>query len=252
MLLRGSATARMYDGQGPMWVALHGLMDSSAVWSDPRLPRPLFAPDLPGWGGTPAIASQVEIWIDWLRETVHEYKVQDFYLIGHSLGGGLALAAAEKLRPRGILLVAPLGIGTTRLPGALLRARPLLRHGAHRAMHLPFLTGAVYNTLFSEKKLPADLQNRLQSQSEEIVHGALHAMPVVNELSRRSPVWDGPVEILWGEKDHILRIEENRLRGLPGASVRMLPDCGHDLVREDPSAIQNAAVRLLRQSEPVL
>lgn len=245
MILQGSSSsARIFDGEGPLWVALHGLMDSSAAWNNQNIPGSLLAPDLPGWGGTPGVPGQTDIWVDWLRQALREYGVSDFYMIGHSLGGGLALAAAEKLQPRGILLLAPLGIGVSRLPGTLLRARPLLGRGAHHAMRVPFLTNAVYHTFFSQKKMPKDLRKRINEHSEAIVRGSLEAMPVVEDLSKRTPLWGGPVEILWGKQDRILRLQADRLQGLPGAQLQML-DCGHDIPREDPRAISEAACRLL-------
>lgn len=64
----------------------------------------LLAPDLPGFGGQPAPAGfdySVRAYADWVAAYVARYAVTDFTLLGHSMGGKIALALAAR-QPAGL------------------------------------------------------------------------------------------------------------------------------------------------------
>jgi len=89
-------------GQGPHVVLLHGFLESAKVWDD--LVRNLsteftfIMPDLPGHGDSPSFApthgmKEIAGLISAILETE---KVKDFVLVGHSMGGYVALALASQ------------------------------------------------------------------------------------------------------------------------------------------------------------
>jgi pimeloyl-ACP methyl ester carboxylesterase len=64
----------------------------------------LFAPDLPGFGAQPAPAEfnySVEAYTDWIADYIRQCDATDYTLIGHSMGGKMALALAAR-RPVGL------------------------------------------------------------------------------------------------------------------------------------------------------
>jgi pimeloyl-ACP methyl ester carboxylesterase len=100
----------------PLLVGLHGWLLSGRVWLPLQrqlAPRwQLLAPDLPGFGGTsrprrlqPTLASYGRWLAEWVRAQAQDRPV---VLLGHSLGGSIALHAAPRLRSqlRGVVQIA--------------------------------------------------------------------------------------------------------------------------------------------------
>lgn len=89
-------------GNGPVLVLLHGFCESNSLWNffSSGLSKyyRVICPDFPGYGETPFL--QDEISIEELAEHVHtllnDLKISVCTLIGHSLGGYVSLAFAEK------------------------------------------------------------------------------------------------------------------------------------------------------------
>jgi pimeloyl-ACP methyl ester carboxylesterase len=90
----------------PLLVGLHGWLLSGRVWLPLQrqlAPRwQLLAPDLPGFGGTPrprrlqpTLASYGRWLAEWVRARAEDRPV---VLLGHSLGGSIALHAAPRLQ----------------------------------------------------------------------------------------------------------------------------------------------------------
>jgi 3-oxoadipate enol-lactonase len=126
-------------GTGEPLVLLHGLATTSRIWShvapELRRTRRVIAVDVPGFGGSPAVGPGFDLQTvaDHIADGLAARGVPAPYdLVGHSLGGGLALsiAAARPSDVHRLVLVAPAGLSRP-LPGGLAR---LLGIGAHGAL----------------------------------------------------------------------------------------------------------------------
>ncbi|WP_242920952.1 alpha/beta fold hydrolase [Pontibacter liquoris] len=92
-------------GTGDALVFLHGFCESKEVWTD--FMRPLqqqfrtVALDLPGFGAnTHAVSSYtMESMADDVKRQLDELGIQKYLLIGHSMGGYVSMAFAEKYGP---------------------------------------------------------------------------------------------------------------------------------------------------------
>lgn len=89
-------------GKGPAVVLLHGFCEDSRVWEDFKLDLieekfRVVVVDLPGFGASDVIQ---DITIEGMAESVQavldSLKLEKIILIGHSMGGYVALALAEK------------------------------------------------------------------------------------------------------------------------------------------------------------
>jgi pimeloyl-ACP methyl ester carboxylesterase len=72
----------------------------------------LLAPDLPGFGDEPAPAGfdySVDSYADWVAAYGREQQLDEYVLVGHSMGGkiALALAARQPTGLRGLVLLSP-------------------------------------------------------------------------------------------------------------------------------------------------
>src|SRR6476620_9667148 len=88
-------------GVGIPVMLVHGFGEDGSIWenqiSELSLKYKLIVPDIPGSGESARLEQgTMEIYADVLDEIVCEEGLQSFVLIGHSMGGYIALAYAEK------------------------------------------------------------------------------------------------------------------------------------------------------------
>lgn len=87
-------------------VLLHGFMENLTIWDDMERylseDFQLVKVDLPGFGKSESIAKiqTMEIIADEVEKLMHYLEVTNFHLLGHSMGGYVALAFAEKYPQR--------------------------------------------------------------------------------------------------------------------------------------------------------
>jgi pimeloyl-ACP methyl ester carboxylesterase len=92
------------QGNGPALILLHGFGEDGSVWVnqfDAFKGYRLLVPDLPG-SGKSALPEHMSM--ESLADTIHEWMdvaaIEDAVMIGHSMGGYIALAFAEKYPER--------------------------------------------------------------------------------------------------------------------------------------------------------
>lgn len=182
-------------------------------------------------------------------------------IIGHSLGGGIALLTAlESMdqgedRLQGLVLVAgaaypqsmPRYIGLARVPllgEAMLQLIPsrwLIRKVLHEICYAPESTSESQVEAYS-----APLRSRAGRYG--LIRMARQIIPEgVDEITGRFRDIRVPTLLLWGREDPIVRLEiaERLERELPDATLVVLDRCGHDPPEELPEASLDAVRRFL-------
>ena len=130
--------------RGTPLVLLHGGgLDSALVSYGAVLPmlgadRPVYAPDLPGFGasGRPDAPYTLQWYIDILEGLADTLNLKQFDLGGLSLGGGIALGYAlqHPSHVHRLVLIAPYGL-TNRIPSARLSAWLIRRPGLYAKLN---------------------------------------------------------------------------------------------------------------------
>ena len=242
-------------------VLVHGVGSSSATW-DAVVPRlveagvEVITVDLPGHGRSAkergdyslgALASTV-------RDLLDHLGVERCILVGHSLGGGIAMQFAYQFpnRTNGLVLVASGGLG--REASALLRAASLpgaelvLRLVAHRrtvrvlaasGRVLGFLRGT--GPLLDDESLSTlhELGDRATrgaflSTLRQVVDVSGQRVSAVAKLPTASHL---PTMLVWGDRAPIIPIEHGRaaVALLPRGRLVVFPGAGHEPHRYDPA-----------------
>lgn len=119
-----AATFRHDAGRGPALICVHGSADNHHVYDrllDAMPDRERYAINLPGRAGTEGAALENVAEMEAFLSRFIEAEVQgDYLLVGHSLGGGVAIEhalASRSERLKGIVLLAT---------GARLRVHPMI------------------------------------------------------------------------------------------------------------------------------
>ncbi len=242
--LPGGPAAYVDEGEGPVIVLVHGLPGSAR---DFRWLAPCLAPslrvirlNLPGAPGTPvrtAPGSTLRARGDFVVAMADALGLDRFVVLGHSFGGGAAVAAAEALgeRARGLALLAALG---TR------------RHRSVRRSW-PRLTWALLRTPVVGARLYPRMRQGFHRAGFRGVDDAtmLHTMGVIARTSwaehgarvRRLRV---PTFVSWTEDDHFLEPEVCRelAEACPAGPRLAFPDGGHNLQKSRAIEIAEALV----------
>ncbi len=258
VLLHGQRIGYRAEGRGSVLVLLHGIAGTSATWDDliPRLSgrHRVLAPDLLGHGesakpeGDYSLGAYANVLRDFLEVLGHERAT----LVGHSLGGGIALQFAYQFPDRceRIVLVSSGGLGR--------EVHPLLRAAALPGAEvvLPWLSvaarqsvGRVVHALGSlGLRASADLEESWRSFVSLEEPGArrafLHTVRGIIDLhGQRVSANDRlylaaglPTLILWGEKDRLIPVRHAREahERIPGSRLEIFPGAGHFSWRDEP------------------
>jgi pimeloyl-ACP methyl ester carboxylesterase len=256
---RGVRLRTWQRGEGRPLLLVHGLGGAAWNFSElvPLLPgRRLLIPDLPGHGASAALPAAVSVagYADALADTLAE----PVDVLGHSLGGVVALRLAER-RPdlvRSLVLAAPAGISSSsRVAEVLITLTGIVQPGkvagrrvdriarSPRLRHLVFGTFEVANPeLLSERAVHGLLRGTTLHTDSFSAGRALVAEDPREDLGRVRC----PVLVLFGARDRQVPIEDGfeyarRLR----APIRVIADCGHLLISERPDVCARAALELI-------
>jgi pimeloyl-ACP methyl ester carboxylesterase len=242
-------TGRRWAGHGDPLVLIHGLFDSSEGWTDlaARTGRPCLAIDLPGFGGSdlPA-APRIESYADDVAFALGALGVRGATLVGHSLGGAVAAAVAERSSSvASLVLVAPAGFG--RIPVAEMLTLPGIIDLATLALPLalvnPLVVSASYAAFVGRGRLPdRRLVARLRSGAAHAPRGvraAVLAIAASGREDQRRLHFGGRVGVLWGSDDALVPVSHAAgvRTAFPQAEVDLRPGMGHHPQQEHLAAL---------------
>lgn len=244
-------------GAGPPVVLLHGQPGDHHDWDDVVAAlgggvRTL-APDRPGYGRTGGPAGGFAANADALVGLLDERGLPGATLVGHSWGGGVAIAAAVRhpARVSGLVLVSSVGgdrSGSTldRVLGAPV-VGPMLAFGglaALRAARVRRLLAPVTapGNPAAMESLPAGWLSSWRSFVAE-ERGMLRELPA---LAGGLAGVVAPAVVVIGGADRVVppASQERLAASLPGAQAVRVPGCGHLLPREAPDAVAAAIVQV--------
>jgi pimeloyl-ACP methyl ester carboxylesterase len=242
--------AQRWRGSGDHAVVLlHGLLDSSEGWRQlcERTRGTMIAFDLPGFGHSDAPSEgSISGYASDVADGLAALGVERFTLVGHSLGGAVATALAERLANRvtGLVLLAPAGFGRIHLAEAVSvpGVRTLVQSALPLALSSRWAVTAGYLTMVTNGRMPErDLVSRVTSHGRILVDGAREGTRAVVEAGRgrdafhrRRVAYDGPVFAVWGDRDRLVPASHRRgvERALPQATIEIWQGMGHHPHRE--------------------
>ena len=261
-------------GKGSLVVLLHGIAGSSATW-DKIIPRleaqhTVIAPDLLGHGESakPSGDYSLGAYANLIRDLLEALGQGPGTIVGHSLGGGVALQFAYQFPERceRLVLVSSGGLGrevhailrAAVLPGAELVLPWLASVAAHGmgtlikgmeklGLHESADLGEAWRSFVSLEQ-PEARRVFLQTVRSVIDLGGQH-VSAEDKLYLSEGM---PTMIVWGDRDplipvtHALRTQQL----IPGSRLEIFPGAGHYPYLEDPERFATLLLDFIRTTKP--
>ena len=272
--LHGRSVSYLGGGEGPVLLLIHGMAGTCDNWRGVLEPlahsHTVIAPDLPGHGlsaggrGDYSLGSLATGLRDLLLTLGHERAT----LVGHSLGGGIAMQFAYQFPEmvERLVLVSSGGLGpevspvlrAAALPGAEIFISATARAGQAAG-------GVIGRGLSALGLRPgpdvAEVARGYASLAEPRRRKAFLATlrSVVGTEGQRVSAADRlylaeavPVLIVWGARDPIIpaRHGEDAHRALPGSRLEIFEGAGHMPQLEQPGHFIAVLERFLTENEP--
>ncbi|MGW0425418.1 alpha/beta fold hydrolase [Streptomyces sp. NPDC003015] len=250
------------QGAGQPVVLLHGLGYHRQTW-DPVMPlltgqREVIAVDLPGFGQSPdldpGVPRDLETAVAWLESVFTALGIERPHVVGHSLGGLIALRLGQAGLARSVTALAPAGFWT----GVERRYAYAVLHAARQVVRLlPQLAlEALVRTAPARAVLTGTLYGRPGLCPPQAVVAALRtlrdsaAFQATLRAGRAPDLFTGdipgvPVTIAWGTRDRLLPPRQAaRARAMiPNARLVALPGCGHVPTLDAPELVAQVILR---------
>lgn len=258
-VIAGDAVLHVADsGKGEKCVVLlHGYLESMYVWDDFL---PLLTPrvrvvtvDIPGHGISDAIAEihTMELMADTLRDMLDAMGIERVTMVGHSMGGYIALAFCEKYPERldGVVLLSSTPNADTDEKRENRRREIALVRAGKKDM----LATVAPEAGFAEQNRKRlrdyieDLVEQVHMTDEDGIVALLEGMIArkdQNEMLRQSAVRQ---LFILGKKDGYIPVEvaEAFIAKNPQAEVVWLEESGHMGFIEEPAACAEALLRFV-------
>ncbi|WP_460448214.1 alpha/beta fold hydrolase [Alsobacter sp. SYSU BS001988] len=241
---------RPFDPALPTVVFIHGAGMDHTVWAlqtrwFAHHGRSVLALDLPGHGAsTGAPLAGVPAMADWAVGVLDALGVANAAVVGHSMGGLVALDAAarhpERVRAVGLVGTA----GVVPVSADLLAAA---ERNERRAIDMVSLWGHGPRAGLGGCAVPGlwmagDGTRLLERAAPGVLHADLAACDAYRDGLARAAALRCPAVLVLGERDQMTPAKAGRALGdaIPGARTVVVPKAGHMLMIEEPDAVLDA------------
>jgi pimeloyl-ACP methyl ester carboxylesterase len=274
LTIHGRPVTYVGAGEGPVLLLIHGMGGTCENWSEVIEPlarqHTVIAPDLPGHGasgpggGDYSIGALAAGLRDLLLSLGHERAT----LVGHSLGGGIAMQLAYQFPEmlERLVLVSSGGLGpevsvvlrAAALPGADAfiaataglgtRVGSTLARGLSAVGLRPNADVAEVARGYASLTDP-DRRAAFLATLRSVVGTGGQRVDAADRLYLAEAV---PVLIIWGARDSIIPVRhgEDAHDAIPGSRLEIFDDVGHLPQVEAPGRFIAALERFIRETEP--
>lgn len=221
---------------GPPVVFVHGAGGTHQHWlyQVRNLPHsPTYAPDLPGHGRSEGQGrDSITAYGDWLVAFLNAVGEGQAVLVGHSMGGAIAMDVALRHAER----VAGLGLVAT---GARLRVAPAIFEGIRQDPEAA--VRLICDFAFGPETPPETVRlgrRQMGAIPPEVLHGDFAACDAFSVMDRLGEV-SAPAFVLCGTQDHLtpLKYSTYLREAIPGAVLHLVEGAGHMVMVERPEAV---------------
>jgi pimeloyl-ACP methyl ester carboxylesterase len=273
--IHGHRVAYQQAGEGPVLLLVHGITSSAESWREvlPALAEDhlVIAPDLLGHGRSakPRGDYSLGAYASGIRDLLLALGHDRATVVGHSLGGGVAMQFSYQFpeRTERLALVSSGGLGeevhlllrAATLPGSefvlpLLASRPLLDAGEWFSRTLGRIGLRTGSDVAEMARGYASLADR--DTRAAFIHTLRSIIdPSGQRVSARDRLYlasELPALIVWGERDPILPVAHGREahEEIPHSRLEIIPDAGHFPMLDDPRRFTRILTDFMADTDP--
>ncbi len=226
-------------GQGEPLVVIHGGGGDARTWQKNIVELSekytVYAPDLPGYGGSQRLAGDYYIpeLSDFIGSFASSLGLERFYLVGHSMGGGVALDYALKSpqKIKKLVLVSSLCLGREIAFWVRLFSIPAILRS------VGVLTISILKSIkwMAERLNPAEFIMPLSPASMTVGGNISTIRQQSVVLKDRLAEVAMPTLLVWGSRDPIVPVRHayQAAKVIPNCQVKVFENCGHNVHREE-------------------
>lgn len=230
------------EGKGDPLILVHGYLGGSAMWQDQiaffSQDFDVVAPDLPGFADSKHLEAPQTIvgYAERVLEFLTALGIEDFYLLGHSMGGmivqQMALLAGSRVKKLVAYGTGPVGVMPDRFETIAQSRQRLETDG------LAVTAERIAATWFiAEKSAPGyALCKELGAKASfDAALTCLTAWENWNVSSVLEKI-KAPTLVLWGDRDRSYGWQQPKAlwKGIPNSSLAVVPGCAHNVHMEKP------------------
>ena len=273
--IHGYRRAFRIAGSGPVLLLIHGIGDNSTTWHSvhSKLAQrfTVIAPDLLGHGQSdkPRADYSVAAYANGMRDLLGVLGIERVTVVGHSLGGGVAMQFAYQYpeRVERLVLVSTGGVGRDVNPVLRLVSLPGMEALMH-VVRLPATRAVSRLGAAAVRRLPLDLgydaDDLLRifdalpdAGARSAVTRTLRAVvdwrgQVVTMLDRAYLARAMPTLVVWGRHDTIVPVEHAYVAqaAMPGSRLEVFEESGHFPHHSEPARFLAVLQDFLASTEP--
>lgn len=232
------------QGEGSVLILLHGFCETYQIWEEilPELSTyfKIIAPDLPGFGKSKIVKSDFTIKdvAQVIIKLIDEMHIRKCVLIGHSLGGYVALALTEE-RPdlvQGLCLFHSTALADSEEKKS---NRNKTMDFVRKNGTLPFIETFVPSLFYQNVQTNTERVFKIASKTtKKAILGYSKAMRDRPDMSHLLKVYSNPVLFLAGDHDTIIPINSlsEQVKTSISGKLEVIVETGHMGMLEDPAS----------------
>lgn len=275
--IHGHERAYIKAGEGPALLLIHGLGCDSSTWAPviEKLARKytVIAPDLLGHGASAKPRADYSIggFANGMRDLLTVLGVDKVTVVGHSLGGGVAMQFAYQFpeRTQRLVMVGTGGVGPEvtplirafTLPGAHqvlgLATLPGIRHLGKAGLELLRRTGSSHTRDLGE--IAAIYESFRDPKTRTAVRQVTRAVvdlrgQMITMVDRAYLTEAMPMLVVWGRHDMVIPHTHTDKLSLiaPGAVIEVMENSGHFPHKDHPDRFVKVLDSFIRNTQPAV
>ena len=251
LLINSSKINFKVAGQGPAILLLHGWGGSSSSWIKVLEllsveGYKVICPDFPGFGksDSPLISWDVSDYMEWVVDFVKSQGLDNFFLLGHSFGGRVAIkfTFSHPEMVRGLILCDSAGIKhqpgfKTRMIFRLVHFGNIIFSPKPLAMFKDKARHILYSLLRHKDYIKA--KGVMHQSIKKVLEEDL--LPLLPEIKTKTL-------IIWGEKDKMVPVKDAHIfhEKIENSKLEILSETGHSPNLEKPQELVDIILKFLR------